>query len=103
VEVGMFEWFDAKAGKEFGAQLAQFYLQRAAKKHKPKKTKLLEVEQRELLKKLQTQISAFKSKNKLNVYKTAQVGNAFKWQLLDAKLVPNDANELTNWVLHQLK
>ena len=48
------------------------------------------------------QIGDFKLENKLNLYKKAQLGNAFKWALLEAGYSGKDVDELTTALMHQL-
>jgi len=98
----IFEWFNAKESKAFGKSLAQFYAQRAATEADRKSKKFVERKQRELLDKLGQRVTLFKSKNRLNVYKKAQVGNSFKWHLLDVGFEPSYVDELTSWVTYKL-
>ena len=96
-----FSWFDASEAKQFGNALAQFYLaklpvdtDRADKKY-PNKKEFVS-------KKMAEQIGDFKLENKLNLYKKAQLGNAFKWALRDAGYSSKDVDELTTALMHQL-
>jgi hypothetical protein len=98
----IFNWFDAKKEINFGHQLADFYIARAAKNQHEIRGKVVERKQRELLSKLSLQIDQFKSTQSLNFYKKAQMGNAFKWRLLDAGLDSAHADELTSWVTRQI-
>ena len=96
-----FSWFDASEAKQFGKALAQFYLaklpvdtDRADKKYPNKKEFVA--------RKMAEQIGDFKLENKLNLYKKAQLGNAFKWALLEAGYSGKDVDELTTALMHQL-
>jgi hypothetical protein len=48
------------------------------------------------------QIARFKQQQKLNTYKKAQLGNAFKWALIDASIEPEYADKLTQWLMLQI-
>ena len=75
-------WFDANEAKNFGASLANFYIERLPP-NTPGQKKTTEKEQ-EVLNKMFQKIGQFKLKNKLNIYKKAQLGNTFKWELRNA-------------------
>jgi hypothetical protein len=98
----IFHWFDTQAAKEFGRELADFYISRAEKNGENTRNKIVERKQRELLVKLSQKIDLFKSRNVLNFLKRAQLGNTFKWHLLDAGLDRSQVDELTSWVTRQL-
>jgi hypothetical protein len=98
----IFTWFDAQAAKTIGRELADFYIQRAGKNSKNARGKIVEKKQKELLGKLSQQIDLCKIRHPLNIYKRAQLGNAFKWHLLDAGLDNAQVDELTSWVTRQL-
>lgn len=94
-------WFNAKASKEFGDSLARFYAQRI-----PVDTKLppakFAAKTAEVLNKMELQISQFKQQHKLNVYKTAQLGNAFKWALKDSGYDDAYVSRLTDWLVTKI-
>jgi hypothetical protein len=48
------------------------------------------------------QIEEFKKNNNLNIYKRAQLSNAFKWKLKEAGYASEYINELTMWLVKQL-
>ena len=98
----IFRWFDTQAAKAFGRELADFYISRAGKNSENTRNKIIEKKQRELLGKLSQKIDLFKSRHALNFLKKAQLGNAFKWHLLDAGLDKSQVDELTSWVTRQL-
>jgi hypothetical protein len=98
----IFHWFDTQAAKAFGRELADFYISRAGKNSESTRSKIVEKKQRELLVKLSQKIDLFKTRNALNFFKRAQLGNAFKWHLLDAGLDRSQVDELTSWVTRQL-
>jgi hypothetical protein len=98
----IFEWFDAKTAKDFGESLARFYVQRL-----PLDTKATQQEfgsrTAEVLKMMESQVLQFKRQNKLNMYKTAQMGNAFKWALKDAGYDDAYVDRLTEWLVINIK
>lgn len=97
-----FSWFDAEVAKTFGADLAQFYIQRVQNENKSTRQKFVEKKQRELLAKISSKIDFFKSNNKLNIYQKAQAVNVFKWHLLDAGFDKAYVDELSDWVVRQI-
>ena len=48
------------------------------------------------------QVSEFKLEHKLNFYKKAQLGNAFKWTLKEAGYTDEEINQLTGVLMRQL-
>jgi len=94
----MLAWFDAREAKHFGASLAKFYIDRipledlGKKKKRPGKNV-------EVLNKLVQQIEKFKLDHKMNFFKKAQFGNAFRWALVEAGYDPDFADELTRSLL----
>jgi len=98
----IFEWFDAKAAKDFGESLARFYAQRL-----PLDTKATQQQfgsrTAEVLKMMESQLLQFKRQNTLNMYKTAQMGNAFKWALKDAGYDDAYIDRLTEWLVINIK
>lgn len=94
----MFSWFDAHDAQQFGIALACFFMERIPLETPNKKSKSIAKKQ-EVLDKMFLQIHFFKMKHKLNVYKKAKLGNAFKWQLLDANYDPELVAELTKLLM----
>ncbi len=92
----MFSWFDAKAAKAFGITMAQFFIERMplsagmTEKQFASKAKFV-------LEKMNSHLVSFKQQNKLNTYKTAQMGNTFKWALKDAGYDDVYVDQLTTW------
>ena len=96
----MLSWFDARNAQQFGATLADFYIERVPKDETDKKAdKKAEKKKQEALQKMVAQVQVFKVGNKLNLYKKAKLGNAFKWKLLDSGYPADVADELTRMVL----
>lgn len=98
----MFQWLNARSHKAFGEQLAIFYAERAVKQDTSLKGKKIASKQRDLLAKLSNQLETFKQANSMNFYQKAQLGNAFKWKLLDAGFESDYVEELTSWLVAQL-
>jgi hypothetical protein len=98
----MLSWFDAKEAKAFGENLAKFYLDNFKNIENSKSEKIFNKKKFTLLENLKRQIAVYKHCHKLNIYKKAQAGNAFKWHLLQAGLDPDHAEVLTSWVVREL-
>ena len=98
----LFSFLDATAAKAFGAEMARFYMERmplnAALKEKQFASK-----SKHVIEKMGLQIAAHKQLNKLNTYKVAQMGNAFKWALLDAGYTQHYVDDLTHWFVVRVK
>ncbi|MCR4304501.1 MAG: hypothetical protein NUV63_09810 [Gallionella sp.] len=90
----MISWLDARDAQKFGITLAEFFMERIPLEMPDKKIKSLARKQ-EVLDKMFLQIEVFKIKHKLNIYKKAKLGNAFKWKLLDADYDPALVDDLT--------
>lgn len=90
----MINWLDARDAQKFGTTLAEFFMERIPLEMPHKKIKSLAKKQ-EVLDKMFLQIQIFKMKHKLNIYKKAKLGNAFKWKLLEADYDPALVDELT--------
>jgi len=76
-------WFDASEAKAFGISLAHFYIERIPPGDSGGENKSI-AKRQEVINKLFQQMARFKLEHKLNIYKKAQMGNAFKWVLKDA-------------------
>ena len=53
--------------------------------------------------KMGDRVALFKQQNKLNTYKIAQMGNAFKWSLKDAGYDDDYVNKLTQWFIVRIQ
>lgn len=95
-------WFDARAAKDFGVMMARFYMDRM-----PVNTGLNEkqfaIKSQQVLEKMNHHVIDFRRKNKLNVFKTAQMGNAFKWTLKDAGYDEKYIDKLTEWLVANIQ
>lgn len=94
-------WFDAKEAEEFGKSLAQFIIERIPLAKDKTKSKAL-TKQLEAVDKLYLQIDQFKVKHKLNFYKKAKLGSAFKFQLINAGYEIEFINRLTKGLMQKL-
>ena len=98
----MTSWFDARAAKEFGTAMAHVYIECIPLAEKLSEKKLVAVT-RQAVSKMGRQLNTFKQNNKLNIYKTAQMGNAFKWALKDAGYDDFQINKATEWLVAAAK
>ena len=94
----MFSWLDSRDAQEFGTSLAEFFIARLPLEKPNRKIKSLARKQ-EVMDKMFVQIQQFKMKHKLNIYKKAKLGNAFKWKLLDADYDPAFVDDLTKLLM----
>lgn len=90
----MFEWFNARAATDFGESLADFLAERIPTKN-PRKAP-------EALDKIFARVEQFKQTHRLNMYKKAKLGNAFKWKLIDYGYEDEFIDEMTKEVLLHL-
>ncbi len=91
-------WFNADEAKKFGASLAQFYIDRIPADESKGKGKSIARKQ-EVINKIFEQMVRFRLEHKLNIYKKAQLGNAFKWALRDAGYSSEFVDKLTKELL----
>lgn len=94
-------WFDAAEAKKFGDSLARFFTERMSPVAQAGDKKFA-VKTDKVLNQMAGQIARFKQAHKLNTYKKAQLGNAFKWVLKDAGVTPEYTDELTRWLMLQI-
>ncbi len=94
-------WFDAREAEKFGQALAQLFIARIPVVIEPgKKTSI--ADQFKVVEQAHTQIEQFKQNNKLNIYKKAKLGSAFKFELMAAGYKPEFIDQLTKGVLLKL-
>lgn len=98
----MFSYFDAHSAKEFGAQMALFYMKKMPV-HAALKDQQFAVKSQHIIEKMEVEIKLYRQKNKLNIYKIAQMGTAFKWALKDAGYTDDYTDKLTHWFLVRVK
>jgi len=94
----MLNWFDAKEARAFGESLAVFFAERI-QVNSDLKEKKFTAKAQQVLTKMAQQTEQFKRTHKLNVFKKAQLGNAFKWKLRDAGYDQTYVDELTEWLM----
>ena len=84
--------------------MAHFYITRippdAVLKEKGKQ---IAVKAKQAMEQMADQITLFKKQNTLNIYKVAQMGNAFKWTLKDAGYAESYVDKLTQWFIVSVK
>lgn len=95
------DWLNATEAQQFGKALAMFYVSKlppdAGKADKKFANKWDFV-----AKKMLEQVNEFKQEHKLNLYKKAQLGNAFKWALKEAGYADEEIDRLTGTLVRQL-
>lgn len=96
----MLSWFDAKEAKAFGAELGLFFLARMPDAQLGEKAFAKKTD--ELLGKMAGMVHRFVREHRLNPYKKAQLGNAFKWSLLDGGVQSAYVDKLVDWLMLQL-
>lgn len=94
-------WFDAREARAFGAALASFCITKIPANQKIGDKKFA-LKTQKTLGQMTDQVVRFKSQNRLNTYKKAQLGNAFKWTLREEGYDPEQIDQLTKWLMLQL-
>jgi hypothetical protein len=94
-----FSWFDAREEKQFGQSLAAILIERLSLEGPARNNRLMGKKHDAMLHNMMQQISSFTRDRKMNTYKKAQVGNAFKWALKDKGYDPEYVDQLTNWLM----
>lgn len=94
-------WFDATESEKFGKTLAQLVIERIPISKDKTKSKAL-TKQLETVDKLYLQIDQFKTNHKLNLYKKAKLGSAFKFELINAGYEIAFINKITNGLMKKL-
>lgn len=94
----VFGWLDAGKAKEFGKALAIFFIEQVPYDDQIKQKKFA-LKTQKVLQKMQAQILRFKTANRLNAYKKAQLGNTFKWTMKEAGFEPAYVEKLTEWLM----
>jgi hypothetical protein len=97
----MLGWFNAGKAEEFGTSLAQFFIEKMPPGQKLNESKLASKTEY-LLVKMQARIKEFKQTEKLNIYKTAKLANAFRWTLKDANFEAAFIEKLVEWLVTHL-
>ena len=97
----LFSWFDAREAKAFGTRLAEMLIERTPDEGAVGKGRLTKKHEA-MLHQLEQQVVRFRTDHKLNAYKTAQLGNTFKWTLRDRGYDAAYIDQVTNWLLLKL-
>jgi hypothetical protein len=95
-------WFDARAAQTFGAELARSFMSRVPPDAKLSERKF-EAKAKTALLQIERSIADFRASHRLNFYRKAKLGNAFKWTLKDAGYDPSYVDQLTDLVMLQLQ
>jgi hypothetical protein len=98
----VFSFFDATSAKQFGGELAHYYMERMPLEADLKQ-KTFALKSLKTLDQMELRVKAYKQKNKLNFYQIAQMGNAFKWALKDAGYSDAYNDKLTQWLVIAVK
>lgn len=97
----MFSWFDASDAEKFGTALAEFFIERVPAENLEKRT-ISMAKQKEVTNKMIYKIQLYRLENKLNLYKKAKLGNAFKWKMREANYDPSFVNDLTKLLMMKM-
>jgi hypothetical protein len=95
-------WFDARAAQNFGSELARSFMTRVPADAKLSDRKF-EAKAKTALLQLERSIADFRASHRLNFYRKAKLGNAFKWTLKDAGYDPTYVDKLTDLLMLQLQ
>jgi hypothetical protein len=98
----IFGWFDAKAARGFGEELASAFVERVPIDRNLKAHKF-ESRAKAALGELARSVADLRKQHMLNTYQKAALGNAFKWALKDAGYEDEYVDRLTDWLLLQLQ
>ena len=97
----LFNWLNAKEAEEFGISLAIFFSERIVLNPSTRKIKSTS-KKLEVISKMVIMIVKFRTSHKLNFYKKAKVGNAFKWHLLELGYEKEFVDDLTKELVKKL-
>jgi hypothetical protein len=96
-----FKWLDSSEAEKFGQALAQIFIAKIPVVIEPGKKNSI-AEQFKAVEQANAQIDQFKQHNKLNIYKKAKLGSAFKYELMAAGYKPEFVDQMTKGVLLKL-
>ena len=101
------KWFDATEAKKFGTEMALLLSQRnqseQEKLNRAKSTRKAEKRHEATFLLIEKKLEDFRKQNRLNIYTKAQLGNAFKYTLLDNGFEPDFSDKTTTWLLLKCK
>ena len=94
-------WFDSKDAEKFGQFLAHTIIEKIPLANDKTKHKTL-AKQLEVIDKIYLKITEFKTTHKLNIYKKAKLGSAFKFELVNAGYNIEFVNKMTKGLMHKI-
>lgn len=94
----MFQWFDTREVKALGNALAEQVIAELNANTKADRKRPEERKDR-IVRHIGTKLSEFKQRERLNVYKIAQLGNTFRWRLKEAGVDANYIETLTTLLI----
>lgn len=97
----VFGWFDVREAKQFGASLGAYYIAQMPVDRQLNDKKFA-VRTQSTLRSMAVKVDAFRVAHRLNGYKKAKLGNAFKWSLKDAGYDAAYIDKLTDWLVARL-
>lgn len=97
-----FNWFDAREAKAFGMSLAQMFMEKVPLEAQLNEKKFA-ARMQDVLQKMAARVRDFRKGAEVNLYKKAQLGNAFKWALRDSGYDEAYVEKLTLWLMTQFK
>jgi hypothetical protein len=98
----LFGIFDAREAEEFGLMLADTLASRFPASRQ-KNDRKLQTKRAELFQTLFVQARQFSQAHRLNLYKKAKLGNAFRWKLLELGYAPEFADQMTKEIMVEMK
>ena len=98
----IFKWFETRAARSRGAELAAAFMARVPAGAAWSEQKFA-AKVKAAVAELQREAGLFQRDQKPNFYQRAQLGNAFKWALKDAGYEPAYVDELTELLMMQLQ
>ncbi len=103
----LIRWFDATAAKKFGTDMALLLAQKSEEEKerliKAKSTRKAEKRHEATFQRIEKELENFKKNQRLNIYTKAQLGNAFKYTLLDRGFDQEFCDKSTTWLLLKCK
>ena len=97
----IFNWFDANEADKFGVFLAELLIERTPVDDAIGKRSVTKKHEA-MLHQLGQHVARFKAEHKLNMYKKAKLGNAFKWKLREKGYDAEYVDQMTNWLMFKL-
>ena len=91
-------WFDSKESEKFGQLLAHIFIEKVPPSNEKNKSKTL-AKQLEVVDKIYLKVDEFKTTHKLNIYKKAKLGSAFKFELINAGYSTSFINKITKGLM----